>query len=102
MKNIILVLLVGLFSLSVFADSEKMAPWPRLTVWPDSVDVWVQNYDDRQYRCSGTVWMYLESGRTRTEFVSFYVFNRSSAHRRIINYNRSDKIRSAHHTISCF
>ena len=100
---LILVVLVGFAQVQAEVESDKnIRPWPRITVYPNSVEVWINNYDDRIYRCSGTVWMYFESGRSRSEFVSVTVFNRSFATRRIVNYNRDDRIRSANHTISCF
>ena len=81
---------------------EKMRPWPRVSAWGNSVEVSIQNYDDQSYRCSGSVWMRLESGRSRSEYVSILVYPRSSAYKRIYNYNPQDRIRSASHTISCF
>ena len=44
---------------------QKMSPWPRITVYPTNVDLWINNYDDRDYNCSGTIYMYLESQTAR-------------------------------------
>ncbi|MAZ49607.1 MAG: hypothetical protein CME65_13690 [Halobacteriovoraceae bacterium] len=82
--------------------TEKLRPWPRVTNWGNSVEVSIQNYDDKNYRCTGSVWLRLESGRSRSEFVSMVVYARSSAYRRIYNYSPRDRIRSASHSISCF
>lgn len=86
----------------VEVKSEKLRPWPRVTAWGNSVEVAITNYDDQTYRCSGSVWMRLESGRSRSEFVSVIVYPRSNAYRRIYNYDMRDRIRSASHSISCF
>ncbi len=101
MKKFFVLLIVGLFSFSIVA-AEKARPWPRLTVWPDSVEVWIQNYDNQDYRCSGSVWIRYASGASRSEFISVSVYARSSAFRRLYNYNRQDRIVSATHTINCF
>lgn len=102
MKNF-LIALVMLFTFHAWSYSEnRIAPWPRLTVWADNVEVWIQNFDNRQYRCSGTVWLYFESGRTRSEFISLYLGSRATARRVIYSYDSDDRIRTAHHTINCF
>lgn len=87
---------------SSLTASAQMRPWPRLSVFPNSVEVWINNFDNKTYRCSGTVWMFYESGRSRTEFVMMNVFPRQNAFHRIINYNRVERIRNATHTINCF
>ena len=88
--------------LSANFASADTSVWPRITVWPTGVDVWVDNYTDRDVNCSGTIFMYKDSGRTQTEFFNARVFARSNSYRRYFNYDSNDRIRNANHSITCY
>lgn len=105
MKSLIMIsaLALGSISYSFASDSEeKLRPWPRLTIYPTSVDVNINNFDDFDYTCSGNVYMYYQSGRQEVQYYYNKIYARTSDYRSFRNYNYNDRIVSANHTINCY
>ena len=101
----ILALLTLLCSLNAFAidnSSPKANVWVRLMVWPNSVDLTLDNYSNEDARCSGPVYIYNESGRMEIQHFYGDVYARSQTYRRFVNYDYRDRITSAHHSIFCY
>ena len=99
MKKFIVLALMLITANIAIAD---VSVWPRLTVWPTGVDVWVDNYSDKDVTCSGTIYMYKNSGRMQTEHFYSRVYARTNTYRRFFNYDANDRIRNANHSITCF
>ncbi len=106
MKILLLCLVVmsGFFAQESIANEtqDKMRPWTRLTVYPTNVDVWMDNYDNIDYTCSGNVYMYYSSGRQEVQYYYATVYARTNSFRSFRNYNYNDRIVSANHTIYCY
>lgn len=103
MRVILLTMLLAL-SFSAHAESEQKNEkmlWPRLTVWPTGVDLFINNPTADDYRCSGTIYMNHQSGRMTTEFYFNRVYSRMIEQRHIFNRFFNDRIINAYHNIFC-
>ncbi len=111
MKTLITTALL-LSSLSLFASSEvvktdskistdKTIVYPRITVWPNGIDVRVWNHTDKDVRCSGSINIRTMTS-FRTEYYSSVVYRGMTDYRRFNNWNPNDRYLSAHHSIYCY
>lgn len=100
MKNL-LVLLLAMASFNVFASNEKATAYPQLNVWPNSVEVRIWNHSEKDLSCTGSIFIYTQSNRFRTEFFNRIVSRRSQTYQRFHNFYYNDPYRNAHHSIYC-
>lgn len=102
----ILFITITLLSTFTFAntDTEKSPEtlWPRITVWPNGVDLKIQNYTQDDYSCSGNIYITHQSGRRGTEYYYGRVYARMYETRYFSNRQYNDPIRNAQHTIRCY
>lgn len=75
--------------------------YPRITVWPNGIDVRVYNSTDKDLRCTGSISVWTRSGRFKTEYYSSTIYRGMTDYKRFSNWNHSDPYRNAHHSIRC-
>jgi len=106
-----LILLVSMFMASfAFANSSSnmtseelnSRPWPQMSYTSYGVRISMNNYDNRDYHCSGSVYILLASGKRMNQYYSKTIFARTNEYKIFRNYNYNDRIISASHTISCY
>lgn len=100
MKNLFIVLF-AVASFNVFASNEKTAAYPQLNVWPNRVEVRIWNNSDKDIQCSGSIFIYTQSNRFRSEFFNRIVGKHSQVYQNFNNYYYNDPYRNAHHSIYC-
>ena len=94
-------LAVILFTISTLTFAKSNYPvFPRLNVWPNGVDVIIQNTTKSDLRCSGTI--NIRTSRSfKTEFYFETIYKGLSSYRYFFNYNPQDRYLSAFHSIRC-
>lgn len=95
MKNIILLMLL---STTVFGQ----VIFPRVITFPNQVQLTINNYTQKDQRCSGSVFIYHMSGRFESRYYFNTLYRGMSDFKYYYNFNNSDPFRNAHHSISCF
>jgi hypothetical protein len=95
MKKLLIVLML-LGSFTAFAHA-----WPRLIVFPTSAQLIIQNNNDYDIVCSGTIWINRMSGMSQTMFYNRIVRANRIENEYIPNWNMNDQFRFGNHTIRC-
>lgn len=96
-----LVILLAVVSINVFAVNEKITAYPQLNVWPNGVEVRIWNNSDKDIQCSGSIFIYTQLNRFRSEFFNRIVTKRSQVYQNFHNWNVQDPYRSAQNSIFC-
>ena len=96
----LLVLAIAMMSLNLFAN-EKSAAYPQLNVWPNSVEVRIWNTSQNDIQCSGSIFIYTQQNRFKSEYFNRIIPARQHAYQRFHNWYPQDAYRNAHHSIFC-
>jgi hypothetical protein len=99
--KLVLVSLLLLCSVFSFAEDEKVQLWPRVTAWSHGVDLRIDNFTEKDFSCSGPIYIYHISGRYTTEYYFGRVYSRFNEYRHFSNRTFGDRIVSARHSIFC-
>ena len=103
MKNILYVFILVLSTSVTFANDAKTekSVFPRVTVWPNGVDLRINNFTDDDFSCSGPIYIRHQSGKTSTEYYFGRVYSRANEYRYFPNRDFRDNLVSAYHSIFC-
>ncbi len=93
-------LITMLMLLSAFSFAQSL--YPRLVTFPNQVQLSINNYTDKDQRCSGSVFIYHQSGRFESRFYSSTIYRGMSDYEYYYNFNNQDPYRNAHHSIRCY
>lgn len=99
MKTTILTL--GLIFSSLAFAGKDTSVWPNVYNFGNHVQVQVWNHTDKEVRCSGFVYMDMESGERTSEHYFDWVRARGSSFRNVYPRIFNDRIRSVNHSIWC-
>ena len=58
--------------------TKNLSAYPQINVWPNSVEVRIWNHSDKDLSCSGSIFIYTQSNRFRSEFFNRIVIKRSN------------------------
>jgi len=97
MKTIILTATL-LFATSSMAQ----VIFPRVITFPNQVQLTINNYSQKDIRCSGSVFIYSQSGRFDSRFYSNTLYRGMSDYKYYYNFNNNDPFRNASHSINCY
>lgn len=96
----LLIMSIALLSLHSTAKVNTVA-FPQLTVFPNSVEVRVWNNSEKNIQCSGSIFIYTQMNRFRSEFYNRIIPARQFSYQRFPNWTYNDPYRNAHHSIFC-
>jgi len=74
---------------------------PRIVNFGQFVEVSVDNYEDRDISCSGSLYLTMEDGRQQYEYFSESIRSRGSVRRTFYTYS-SERIKSVTDSIFCY
>lgn len=101
MRLLFCTLLLAVSFSAVAVEAEKIILWPRITVWPNGVDLFIHNSTADDYQCNGTIYMNHDSGKITSEFYFNRVYSRMIEQRHFFNRLFNDRIINAYHNIFC-
>jgi hypothetical protein len=90
-----------LLLLMSFAASAQVI-FPRIVTFPNQVQLTINNYTQKDQRCSGSIFIYHMSGRFESRFYSNTIYKGMSDFRTYPNFNYQDPFRNAHHSVNCY
>jgi hypothetical protein len=88
-------------ALFVIAFSANATLFPRLFVMGSSAQLNITNNSDKEYTCSGSIWLYRRSGRMQNEYYFNVIRPYGSDFRYFTNYSPSDQFTHGNHSIFC-
>ena len=92
--------LIVLIIFTTIASAQSI--FPRVYTFPNQVQLTINNYTQKDQRCSGSIFIYHMSGRFDSRFYSNFIYKGMSDFRTFMNFNSQDPYRNAHHSINCF
>lgn len=96
----LMIFAITMISLNLFAN-EKVTAYPQLNVWPNSVEVRIWNSSDKDIQCSGSIFIYTQQNRFKSEYFNRIIPARQHTYQRFHNWYPQDAYRNAHHSIFC-
>lgn len=89
------------FILGAMLTTSAMAlPFPRVINWGNRVEVQINNFENRQVRCSGPVYLRTLSGND-SQSIFAYLSPRQNFYRNIYP-RRNERVVSVSHSIFCY